>query len=206
VKILITLITIFIVLCLNELYWRKRNKHNELNRKLVHILIGTFSAFWPFFLPFQTIKYLSLAYLGVVIISKHFSLFKSIHQVERHTLGEVFFAISVGLLAFITNNKWLYATSLLQMSLADGLAAVLGTKYGKSNQYKINGSTKSIIGTLTFFVTSLGLLIVFHLLGHLTFSYFYLLLVSLIATIIENISIQGLDNLLVPLIVLILIK
>jgi dolichol kinase len=206
VKILIALITIFIALCLNELYWRKRNKHNELNRKLVHILVGTFSAFWPFFLSFQTIKYLSLAYLSVVIISKHFGLFKSIHQVERHTLGEVFFAISVGLLAFITNNKWLYATSLLQMSLADGLAAVVGTKYGKSNQYKINGSTKSIIGTLTFFVTSLSLLIVFHLLGHLSFSYFYLLLVSLIAAIIENISIQGLDNLLVPLIVLILIK
>ena len=203
--ILITLVAIFILLCINEFWWRTKKSHKELSRKFIHITIGVFTAFWPFYLSFTAIKYLSLAYLIVVIISKKLKIFRSVHEVERNTWGEVYFALSVGLLAFLTHNKWLYAASLMQMALADGLAAVIGVTYGRASQYKIFGYTKSVVGSLTFFLVSFVILAVFKESGHLSLNLATLGLISLSATFIENMGVMGLDNLLVPMLVLFLL-
>ncbi|MFI5271376.1 MAG: hypothetical protein ACHQT9_05040, partial [Candidatus Saccharimonadales bacterium] len=130
-----TVVIVFVLLFLNELWWRTHTVHSELSRKFIHVSVGTFVAFWPFFLSWREIQILSLAFLAIVALSKYLNIFQAIHSVTRPTWGEVFFAVAVGLTALITQDKWIYTAALLQMSLADGLAAIIGTRFGNKQKY-----------------------------------------------------------------------
>lgn len=128
---------VFCLLLVSELLAKKNKKYPEINRKFVHITVGSFVAFWPLLLSWNQIIGLSVAFICVVTISRRLHIFKAIHGVKRATMGEIYFALIVGLLALVTQDGWIYMTALLHMSLADGLAAVIGTRYGKGTTYKI---------------------------------------------------------------------
>lgn len=202
----LTVLAVLIILISCEFWWQKSIKDEEFSRKTVHITIGSFVAFWPFFLSWPQIMILSLAFLVVVSASKALGLFEAIHSVQRPTWGELFFAAAVGAVALITHDKWVYAAALLQMSLADGLAAIIGTRYGGRHKYLVFGYPKSLLGTTTFFVISLAVLIVFsqHLNSQLNPG--ILIITSLMASLIENVGIKGSDNLLVPVVVALILS
>lgn len=189
------------LLLLNEYLWRKHKKHNEFNRKFIHIVVGSFVAFWPYFLSWNWILGLSVIFLLAVGVSKYFNVFKAIHAVTRPSLGELFFAIAVGAVALITHDKAVYAIALLHMSLADGLAAVMGVRYGKKTRYRVLGSEKSVIGTLSFFVVSVALLSVYAIAMGASWPVEYLPVIALVATGLENVGVYGSDNLLAPVFV-----
>lgn len=203
--VFLTSLVILTILLLNELLWRKQDVHGEFSRKFVHVTVGSFVAFWPFYLSWTQIEMLGGAFLIVVSLSKYLKLFQAIHSVQRPTWGEAFFALSVLVIALITHNKWIYATSILQMSLADGLAAIIGIRYGHRQNYSVLGHTKSILGTLTFFVTSLLILLGYSHFSGVELSSVTLIAISVLASLFENIAAFGLDNLLVPLIVALLL-
>ncbi len=113
-RILATVLVVFLLLLIGELWWRKQRLNNEFTRKFVHITVGTFVAFWPFFLSWQEIRLLSVAFLVVVGLSKYLRVFRAIHTVQRPTWGELFFALAVGAITFITHDKWIYATALFR--------------------------------------------------------------------------------------------
>jgi dolichol kinase len=115
---------VFGLLLLSEWGWRNHWLHGEVGRKFVHVTVGTFVAFWPYFLDWTEIRLLSLAFFVVVLASMHLGVFKAIGSVQRPTYGEIFFALSVGLLTIITTSKGIYAAAILQMALADGFAAI----------------------------------------------------------------------------------
>jgi len=184
---------------MSEFGWRKRRFNNEFGRKFVHIAVGSFVAFWPFFLSWDEIRLLSVAFLLVVTVSAKFRIFKVIHSVQRPTFGEVCFAVTVGLLTYVTHSKGVYAAALLQMSLADGLAAVFGNLYGRGNSYRILGHTKSVAGTTAFIVTSASLLVGYSVLGGHHLSVADIAIGASVAAFLENIAPLGLDNLVVPL-------
>ena len=48
-----------------------------------------------------------------------------------------------GLAGSHTHNHLLFAAAMLHLSIADGLAAVIGTKYGKGNTYKVFASARA---------------------------------------------------------------
>ncbi|CAN5150053.1 SEC59/DGK1/VTE5 family protein [soil metagenome] len=199
--LILTAVVVFILIMLSEFWWRKHPQPNELSRKFVHITVGSFVAFWPYFLSWTQIIILSVAFLVVVGASKYFRIFKAIHSVQRPTWGELFFALAVGIIAIVTDTKEIYTVALLQMSLADGLAAIVGLRFGTGTRYKVFGSTKSIAGTATFFIVSFSLLVVF---ASVTDSYAplgYLVALAAVTSLIENLGVFGLDNLMVPLVV-----
>lgn len=195
----LSVLAIFVVLCVSELGWRKHWLDNEIGRKFVHITVGSFVAFWPFFLSWNEIRLLSLAFFVVVIISDRLKLFRAINSVQRPTYGEIFFALTVGLLTCITQSKGVYAAALLQMSLADGFAAISGTKFGRDNKYHLWGHSKTVVGTTTFIVTSLVILIGYSLLSVSGLPAYVIVLGAVGAGLLENIAPLGLDNLVVPL-------
>ncbi len=197
----LAVIVVFCVLIFAEYMSRYRGVHSELTRKFVHILVGIFVAFWPFFLSWGQIQFLSLAFLVVVGLSVKFHIFRSIHAVERNTMGEVLFALVIGILAFIVTNKWIFAASMLHLSLADGLAAIVGLGWGDRNKYKVLGHTKSIAGSLTFFCISVCIMIWYIHSSHAPVSAFNLLVLPVVATITENLAIRGTDNMAIPLLV-----
>src|SRR5688500_5216440 len=142
---LVVIIT-FCILVLSEWLARAKDIHAELTRKLVHVAVGTFVAFWPFFLSWRQIQLLSLAFFVVICISIKFNVFSSIHAVKRSITGELLFAIVIGLLATINSNEWVFMAAMLHLSLAQGLAAVVGLGWGDNNGYKVFGRLKSIAG------------------------------------------------------------
>lgn len=200
-SLLFVVVVVFALLLLGE-YIAKRNRSlPELNRKFVHITVGSFVAFWPLILTWNQIVFLSAAFVLVVSVSKYFNIFQSIHGVKRATWGEVYFGLVVGLLAFVTHDGWIYMTALLHMSLADGMAAVIGMRFGKKNRYSVFGSLKSIVGTLTFFVISMSLLLVYSTGQGVDVPLLSLVGVAIAATLLENAGVRGTDNLTVPILV-----
>lgn len=192
---------VFLILILAEYLSRYRGVHSELTRKFVHVLVGMFVAFWPFFLSWGQIQALSLLFLVVVGVSVKLKIFNAIHAVTRNTMGEVLFAVAIGLLAFICTDPWIFAAAMLHLSLADGLAAVVGLTYGEHNSYRIMGRTKSLAGSLAFFFTSVVIMLWYLSFSDSAASAVAVLWLPIAATIAENLSGEGTDNLVIPLLV-----
>jgi len=190
-----------LILVFAEYLSRYKGVHSELTRKIVHVLVGMFVAFWPFFLSWRQIQVLSLMFLVVVIVSIRLNLFGSIHAVSRNSWGEVLFAVIIGILAFISTDPWVFAAAMLHLSLADGLAAVVGLAYGDHNSYRILGRTKSLAGSLAFFFTSATIMFWYVSFSGAEASAVVLLWLPVVATIAENLSGEGTDNLVIPLLV-----
>jgi len=204
-KFIGTVLIVFIILVMSELWWRSHKSHDEFSRKSVHITVGSFVAFWPFFLSWGQIELLSVAFFIVVMASKYLGVFQAIHSVQRPTWGELFFALAVGAVALLTHDKWIYAAALLQMSLADGLAAVFGVRYGNRYKYLVFGHPKSIVGTSTFFVVSLAILLGFRQWADVSLGLGAAVGISALASIVENLAVHGLDNLVLPVVVALLL-
>lgn len=206
IALVFTVLAVFLMLLGSELWWRKHIMHSEFSRKFIHITVGSFVAFWPFYLTWTQIRLLSLSFLVVIGLSKYFHVFRAIHSVQRPTLGELYFALAVGIVTFITHDKWIYLASLMQMSLADGFAAVMGVRFGKQS-YLVFSHRKSFIGSLTFFVVSLAILIAYSQLAAAHLHPLFMIGAAALAAVIENFAVAGLDNLVVPLLIaLLLIK
>ncbi|HKU18941.1 MAG TPA: hypothetical protein VJP80_06770 [Candidatus Saccharimonadales bacterium] len=194
-------IVVFLILVFAEYLSRYKGVHSELTRKMVHVLVGTFVAFWPFFLSWRAIQLLSVAFLVVVLVSIKLNVFGSIHAVKRNAAGEVLFALVVGVLALIATTKWVFAAAMLHLSVADGLAAVVGLAFGDSSKYKVFGRTKSLAGSLTFFFTSLVIMIGYAALSGAAYSAVTVVWLPVMATIAENVAVNGTDNMVIPLLV-----
>ena len=197
----LTILAVLALVMASEIWWLLQPVHGELSRKFVHITVGSFVAFWPYFLSTTDIKLLSLAFVVVVGVSKYFHIFRSIHSVQRPTWGEVWFALVVVVLSFIAaQHPHIFTAALLEMSLADGLAAVIGTRFGNRHRYTVFGSHKSLIGTFTFFAVSC-LILGDYAAWTSGVALLPLLPIALGATLLENVASWGLANAAVPLFV-----
>jgi phytol kinase len=199
IELLFVCIAVFFVLCLAEYGGRRKLLKGEVGRKSVHIIVGSFVGFWPLFLSWSQILLLSVAFIVVIGFSRYLRVFSVIHSVQRPTLGEVYFAIVVGLLAVLIKDGWVYLAALLHMSLADGLAAIIGVRYGKRNTYIVFGHKKSVVGTSAFFVVSLLILLTYNYWSGEHISVNLAILTAIGAVTLENASPKGTDNLTVPL-------
>jgi phytol kinase len=202
--IVLTVFVIIVTFCIlvsAEYLARAKQIHAELTRKLVHVAVGTFVAFWPFFLTWREIQWLSIAFFLVVCLSIKFNVFSSIHAVKRSITGELLFALVIGLLALICTNKWVFLAAMLHLSIADGMAAVIGLGWGDKNSYKVFGRTKSVAGSMAFLVASFLILIAYAVFAHAPTSFFTYAWLPFVATITENLAVQGTDNLVTPMLV-----
>ncbi|MEO5627394.1 MAG: hypothetical protein ABIQ89_00705 [Candidatus Saccharimonadales bacterium] len=208
-SLLIALSGVFALLVTSELLWRQGIVRGELARKLVHISVGTFVAFWPYFMSWQQIQLMSLAFFAVVLVSFKMNVFHAIHSVKRKTWGELLFPIGIGLSALIMPAPIVFTAAILHLSLADGFAAVVGKHYGVLHQYTIRNYTKTLAGTLVFFVISLLIVTGAVLISGtvVTWPIVPLLIwLPAAATAVENISLAGTDNIFVPLLVILVLQ
>lgn len=198
---LIAVAPLFVLLVLSELLWRAKILRGEPARKSLHIIIGSYVAAWPFFLTAQHIEVLSLALFVGVAVSHKLKIFHAILDVRRRSWGDLFYAIGIGLTALISQSPWVFAAAILHMSLGDGLAGLVGSKWGKKTKYKVLGQAKSLAGSGAFMLTSIVILaIIVPGPMHLSLGLLAILL-PLMATLAENLGAHGSDNILVPAVV-----
>jgi dolichol kinase len=199
--VIVCLAGIDLILMVAEILWRRKILRGEYQRKFVHITAGTFIAFWPWLISFRSIQLIGLAMLaGILFVQAH----KMLHFTSdpgRVTYGFVFFAVAVILISLLTNNRLFFALAILNMSLADGFAAIVGQKYGKNWEYYVFSHTKTVIGSMTFWLVSLGIFGIGLLFSPAAASHYLALLLFLppLLTIAENVPGVGSDNIFVPL-------
>lgn len=175
----------------------------EITRKIAHIGIACAVAVWPFYLDWLAIQLLGLIITIGVLVAIRFELTPSIHRIARKNYGEALFGIMVITAGMLSQSPAIFCATLLFLGLADGLAAVTGLIWGRSSVYRVMGETRSLVGTGTFFAAALMILVGYGLATGQAIPSFALIGIPLIATILENISIRGTDNISVPLFVLV---
>ncbi len=202
-EVLISLFAAGLAVAFVESLFRSKRIGGETARKIVHIVHGLYVVTWPFFVGWQSIIYLELAFLLLVVFERQFKIFGSQRAISRLSWGEVFYPIGIILLVITHQSRWVFVLAVLHLALADAFAALVGVKYGKNNTYKMLGQRKSVYGTLAFFVTSVLLVGAAQIMlgGQLSDSArLALLVVPIGTTLAENIGVFGIDNLLVPLV------
>lgn len=199
-------ITIYIVLVFVVSEFLNK-KGEEVSRKFVHIML---SNIWFFYLIFiDSLAWACLLPALFVLInalSYKFKIFKTIEREKNDGFGTVYYAFSILLICvftYIIKNPLVGLPGILIMGYGDGFAAVIG-KMIKSKEYRIGNSKKSIAGSMTMFGISLIISMVIFKLLNFDYFVFKAIIVSIIATLLEAVSIKGLDNITVPVVVTVL--
>lgn len=209
-KLIICLAGILLILLIAELLRNKKILKGEYLRKFVHIAAGTFIAFWPWLIGRRTIEIIALLMICVMIVNRYTRFFNYHGRPHRITYGDYFLAAAIFISALISHNKIFFALAILEVALADGLAAIAGIGLGKKWEYKVLDSKKTLIGSMIFWITSATILTAGLLAAHDYFSfkdyYYLLLLLPPGLTALENISPFGLDNLLIPVVLIAILR
>jgi phytol kinase len=173
-------------------------KHPGFSRKFLHIMVGNVIFILPLFQSRWVMALLAAApfILLTFLMSPYCPLkIKDRISTSGHGLGLVYYAISWTILALIFfDQPWIIAVGIAAMSYGDGMASLIGMKYGKT-KYNVFGDTKSIEGSLTMFlvlIVTLGIALTYF---NVPINLLVIGSVALVATIFEGITPKGLDNL-----------
>lgn len=207
--VILTFIWVLSILAIFEYLHYKQKIDHEESRKFIHIGVSNawiiavifMDRFWYFVIPL-------LLFAVFNFIIQRTELLKGFIGDKREPggdLGAVYFPISVSIIAVftwwdgITPAPLIGGLGTLIMGYGDGLAGLLGKKFGKKPIFK--NSPKTVFGSIVMFTISFVVsAIIFTLVFH--FSALTLLFavgLALFATFVEAITPNGLDNLTVPI-------
>lgn len=176
----------------------------EISRKFVHIMTANWwfivmlffdKPFWP--------MVVGLSFVIVNIITYKYGLFTCIERDDKaKDKGTIYYAVTLVMLVILSyyyDDMFVGLIGSLIMGYADGLAALVGKKFNWI-PYSIRGNKKSMSGSLTMFVMTL--IIVCIIVKYASPDKLMMqktLVISILATFLEAISIKGRDNLTVPM-------
>lgn len=184
--------------------WRKFGAPPvEWTRKLVHFGGGVVAAFFPWLLHSHwTVLALGAGFLAILWGSRRMGLLQSVHGVARSSEGGIYFPIAIYLVFLIgSGHPVSYFISVLVLVVADAAAAVFGSAYGRMH-FDVERDKRSIEGSTVFFVSAFLIVLLSLLLLTDTDRLLSVLVaaqIALVVTVVEAVSIEGNDNILVPL-------
>lgn len=191
------------VLMVTAKYFEKLDK--EASRKFIHILLANW---WLIAMAFfdNIIGALipPIAFVMINFASYKMNLIKVMERDEatEDGIGTVYFAASLiplVILSFgVTHNPLIGLIGFFAMTYGDGFAALVG-KSVKSKEYKIFGCTKTVAGSIAMFVLSWIITMAVFAYANVEMWFLKSILIAVVATVFEAISIKGTDNLTVPI-------
>jgi phytol kinase len=189
---------------LAEWLHRYTDTGSEVVRKVVHIGTGNVILLaWWLHVPAWLGIGASVVFSAIAFLSYRLPILPSINGIGRKSLGTFFYAVSIGILVawFWSIQQPQYAAlGVLVMTWGDGLAALVGQRFGK-HPYKLWDMQKTWEGSLTMAIVSalVSFLILLAVQGAIWQTWLISLVVAIVATGLEAFSKFGLDNLTVPL-------
>jgi len=211
--IVITSGYIFAIIGVAELlrYWRGYT--SNFTRKVIHIGVGM----WSWVLPFVFISpwpfvFACLVFAGLLFIDWRYKLFPAMASQDQNNLGTVYFPLAAAAVVIVFwEQPPLMVAALMPLTWGDGLAPVIGRAYGR-HLYTVFGHTRSLQGSGGFFV--FGLLFTWLALwamgGDPTITplaaFAPALLISLVTSLIEAVTIWGLDNITITLAAIVILS
>ena len=174
----------------------------KYTRKLVHILIGG-----EWFVLYHTVGcgihffLICLMFTAALIIEYKMGLLTAISSSEDNAPGTVYYGVAMSMLAlacaFVPELIYPFGVAVLCTSVGDGLGGVVGGAVKKGNRALYG--TKTALGTLTVFLSSLVSIFIFSKAYGYPISPLAILEISLLCASAELVSKRGTDNLAVPL-------
>ena len=139
------------------------NNYPTFSRKFLHIMVGNVLFILPLFTSQFIITFLVAApFIFLTFLMSPYSPLKLDDRISSsgHGFGLVYYSISWTVLAFFFfDQPWIIAVGIAAMSYGDGMAALIGKKYGK-HKYNIFGDTKSFEGSIAMFLVLIATLAV----------------------------------------------
>jgi len=198
-------LSIIILIFLSEYSYRNDFLDPNLNRKIIHSMVGVAVSFSPFiFLSNIQPLILALTFLIINLFSYKHNKLKSFHNLNRKTLGTIFFPLGfIIIAALFWEYKYNIACCFMILAIADPLSSLTGENIKKPHKYNVGGDVKSYEGSMIMFLSTFIILYlfsnsVFHQFD--TLETFLAIMLSCFAiTIAEAMSIKGSDNISIPL-------
>ena len=203
IQIAIFVIALWIITILVIAAVCKKNfpTQEELSRKVIHIGTGPVILIaWLFDIPKNIAVFSALFITIALVVNYQYRLIPTIEDIERKSFGTIAYGISITLLILLFWPNYALSISLgvLSMAFGDGLAGLIG-KSIKSPTWSILGQTKSIAGTLTMGTVVAITTETITSINHIDIQPLEIIVISLIATLLEQISPFGIDNITVPI-------
>ena len=176
-------------------------KQEELSRKIIHIGTGPVILLACLFEIPKNIAFFSALFITIALgINYQYRLLPAIEDIERKSFGTIAYGISITLLLLLFWPRYASSISIgvLSMAFGDGLAGLIGRSIN-SPKWLVLGQTKSIAGTLTMGSVVALTTSVISSINNLDIQPLEIVVISLIATFLEQISPWGIDNLTVPI-------
>lgn len=193
---------LILILGIGELIHRTFPKTPEFSRKSVHFLSGCTALSFPYLIHSHWyVLLLAVAFSFLVFASNRWGVLKSIHDVDRRSHGAVYFPFAVyGLFLLSSDRPTLYFVAMLVLTVSDSLAALLGGRYGRI-RYEVEGTTKTLEGSMVFFFVTflcVHLPLLFMTWTDDLSTVLIALVIAMLVTGFEAISVGGSDNLVIP--------
>jgi len=200
IKFTVILLYLFLIFLISIVFKKYKEDNKEIVRKIIHIGIGPLIPIAQFLKINQNS---ALIFTGIVslmvFINYNYKLFPTIEDVERKSYGTLFYCLSLFILIYLFWDEDPYALicGFFIMTFGDGLAGLIGKSFN-SKSWIFFKQKKSLFGTMTMFLVSL--IVVFSI-GYAQQNNFYLnyFTIAFFATLLEQFSVLGIDNLIVPI-------
>lgn len=200
---------LFLAIIVAAQFMYKASVDTEKSRKFVHVSGGILSLFLPYFIDshWYVLGLCSIAFLTLLITWIRKDL-PGIHKTKRKSVGSVIFPVPIYIcfaVACERGEEMLFHIPVLLLTFSDTFAELGGRKWGKYGPAFFGGK-KTLAGSLCFYVSAAAIMLLYFAGGTIEMGIGQaggLLLIAFAATVVELVSMNGWDNLTVPLVVLV---
>ena len=200
---------IFLILGIASAIAHMSKGASETSRKFVHIFVGNWVFFISYFTNIWAILFIPATFIIINSLSLRHNLIPAMER-NDDSLGTVYYAISMFVLSgagFILGWMTLPFIGLLTMAYGDGLAAIVGGRWGRRHLFSF-APKKTLAGSMTVaiaaFIVTLGSILLLQGSGTLRtvtipMAVFIAILNSVFSAFIELTGKKGCDNLVLPI-------
>ena len=180
----------------------------EWSRKIIHVGMGCVSLGFPFVFENRlTVLYLGMMIIPILVLLRFNKKLRknlgfALLGVNRKSVGELYFVVAIVVIFLLHQAPYEYLISIAVLTFADSIAALVGISYGRFRISNADEDAKSSEGSIMFFIVAyFCALIPLQLMSEvgraevLTVSF----LIGVLAALIEMVSVNGNDNLLLPI-------
>ncbi|MCX6188270.1 MAG: hypothetical protein NTW54_01440 [Bacteroidetes bacterium] len=189
----------------SELIYTKLKVDVEMTRKFIHVTCGSIAMLIPFLRP-QVFTMISLGVLFSLLTfyMMRKGLLPSVNAVKRHTIGSILYPLGIiccALCGLRDDYRVYFFIPLSTLVFSDTVAALVGINY-PLKKFTVKGFSKSVGGSLGFFTSAFILCFCFLCYFNPGLSsmqlFVYSLQFGLGTAFIEMISVDGWDDITVP--------
>ncbi len=180
----------------------------EISRKIIHITMGCVALSFPSIFTYkQSVVCLGAIAIAALLFLRYNKCLReglgtALLGVTRKSFGEIYFVISIVIVFVFHKSVFEYLIPISVLTFADSAAALIGTSYGRTNLAHEQEDAKSSEGSIIFFIVAfICTLVPLQLMTGIGRAEVLVIsfLIGLLAAMIELVSTNGNDNLLLPL-------